>query len=207
MDIEDFSKIYLAKTDEELIQLAGESDELTSAAYTALSSEMSKRRINLAEHFEVLRDKGNQTGIEEQGDNGTTPPHYSFRVGQFITDVLHFYHNHFLFFVKLMAPAVVVGYVAIVMSVHEGREIARQIPPLEAFARLIEMLEIFVVDQIGYLVSWMAFCFSFGAICFAVRQIEGASSHRLKIPSPRFASGWAHFCAFPCRCTSCSFWY
>ena len=34
------------------------------------------------------------------------------------------------------------------------------------------MYEIWLANSAGYIVSWMAFCFSFGAICSAVGQIE-----------------------------------
>jgi hypothetical protein len=172
MHIQDLAREYAAKSDEELLRLATEPDELTSTAQTALTGELAKRRINVVEHLKVPRDEGNEPRGDELADRITLPPRDSHQVSQFVADVLRVYHNHFWLFAKLIAPAVIVGYIAVFMSQHEGREIARHIPRgVEALDRGIEALEIFFLNQLGFLVSWLAFSFSFGAICFAVQQI------------------------------------
>ncbi len=108
-------------------------------------------------------------------------------------EVLRVYRDQFWFFIKLVAPAVVVGYIAVRIGLNEGREIAHQllrVPISEILRHRIEFVEIWLADWAGYLVSWMAFSFSFGAICFAVDEIKtgvtpsvtgsfGAIGHRL----------------------------
>lgn len=115
----------------------------------------------------------------------------SHGVGEFVAEVLRTYHGHFWLFFKLIAPAVVVGYVAVIMGRNEGREIARHLPRgVALLSHQAELIEIWLANSTGYLVSWMAFSFSFGAICFAIGQIRagvtpsvadafGAICHRL----------------------------
>ena len=172
MHIEDLANQYLSKSDEELLQLATVSEQLTSEAQSALTNELAKRRISLAECPKVFRDEGNQPKLERIGDNAALPSRDSHQVSQFVTEVLHAYHNNFWLFAKLIAPAVIIGYIAVVADRHEVREIVKHIPQgVEALEHRAEMLEIFFVNQVGYLVTWMALCLSFAAICYAVRQI------------------------------------
>jgi hypothetical protein len=68
-----------------------------------------------------------------------------------------------------------VGYVAVRMGLNRGRVIARQllrVPISEILRHRTEFIEIWLANSAGYLVSWMAFSFSFGAICFAVDEIK-----------------------------------
>ena len=50
-----------------------------------------------------------------------------FVVQDFVEEVLRVYRDQFWFFVKLVTPAIVVGYIAVLMGRNEGREIARQL--------------------------------------------------------------------------------
>ncbi len=108
-------------------------------------------------------------------------------------EVLRVYRDQFWFFIKIVAPAVVAGYIAVRIGLNEGREIARQllrVPISEIVKHRTEFVEIWLAYSAGFLVSWIAFSFSFGAICFAVDEIKtgitpsvtgsfGAISHRL----------------------------
>ena len=58
-DIQRFAKTYAAKHDDELIELAEDSDSLTDAARTALDAELARRNISLA--------------LEDGGDASTPP--------------------------------------------------------------------------------------------------------------------------------------
>src|SRR5206468_10529887 len=72
--------------------------------------------------------------------------------------------------------------------------IARHLPRgVEMLGHKTEILEMWFANFAGYFVSWMAFCFSFGAICAAVRQIEDGV-----IPSVRdcFATIRERMCSF-----------
>lgn len=95
MHIEDLTREYSAKSDEELLRLAGESKELTETAQLALAGELAKRRINVAEHLESLHDEGAAPTVQQIERPETLPPGDSLKVSQFVAQVLEVYHNHF----------------------------------------------------------------------------------------------------------------
>jgi hypothetical protein len=172
MHIYDLAKAYQAKTDGELLQLAVDSEHLTAEAHAALAGELAKRRIDIAKRSNV-QDESDRGGFEQRTTRAMSSLPDSHAVGEFVAQVLRIYHGHFWLFIKLIAPAVVVGYVAVIMGRNEGREIARHLPRgIEILEHKTEVYEIWAANTAGYLVSWMAFCFSFGAICSAVGQIE-----------------------------------
>lgn len=171
MYIEDLAKAYEAKTDEELQQLAKHSEQLTPEAQAALRGELAKRRIDALEHLNVP-EESNQSRTQQPMNCETLLPHDSPAVGEFVSEVLRVYHHQFWFFIKLTAPAVVIGYIAIFMGRYEGREIAQHLPRgPEILAHRTEILQIWLVNFSGYIVSWMAFSVSFAAICSAVGQV------------------------------------
>jgi hypothetical protein len=130
------------------------------------------RRIDSAAHLNV-QEESDRSEFGPQRTSGTLPLRESESVGEFVSDVLRVYHGHFWLFVRLIAPAVVVGYFAVVMGRNEGGEIARRLPRGFGFAgHMPEILGIWFANFIGFLVSWMAFSFSFGAICSAIGQIS-----------------------------------
>jgi hypothetical protein len=95
-----------------------------------------------------------------------------------VEEVLRVYGGQFWFFIRLVAPAVVLGYIAVRIGLNEEREIAREVlrlPISEIVRHRSELIEIWLANS-GYLVSWMAFSFSFGAICFAVDEIKTGST-------------------------------
>ena len=171
MHIQNLAKAYEVKTDEELQHLAEHSEQLTPEAHAALRGELAKRRIDGIEHLNAL-EESNQSRIEQPTNRETQLPPGSRAVGEFLSDVLRVYHDRFWFFIKLMAPAVVIGYFAIIMGRDEGREIARHLPrSKEIFGNTTGMLQILFVTFSGYAVSWIAFSISFAAICSGVGQI------------------------------------
>ena len=175
MPIHDLAVAYQTKTDEELLQLVGSPEQLTPEAYVALRGELAKRQIGSAAHLNAEEENG-QKKFSQPRTSGTQLLPESQSVGEFVTEVLRFYQGHFWLFVKLIAPAVIVGYVAVVMGRNEGQEIARRLPRgLELLGHQTEILEIWFANFVGYFVSWMAFCFSFGAICSAVGQITAGT--------------------------------
>jgi hypothetical protein len=171
VQIQDFHQIYQAKSDEELMQLAASSDQLTSEAQLALQGELCRRQINVAKESEISEANSHQPDVdlvstEKQGQSQTRQG-----VADFVAEVLRTYHSYFWLFVKITAPAVVIGTIAIIASRNEGREIARHLPngyPLLALRTAL--VEIWLVNLFWYLVSWIAFSFSFGAICIALEE-------------------------------------
>ena len=61
MQIEDFLRVYQAKSDEELIQLAVAPEQLTSEARLALHGELSRRSISIPDNSEVSQPIGMDT--------------------------------------------------------------------------------------------------------------------------------------------------
>jgi hypothetical protein len=171
MQIQDLVSAYQTKTNEELLQLAAEPEQLTPEARSALTTELAKRRIDSSEHLRV-QERTDQGGNEPQGSRAHLSRPGAIAVGEFIADVLRVYHGQLWLFVKLTRPAVVVGYLALMLGRNEGREIARHLPRgVAILEHRTELFEIWLANTAGYFVSWMASCYSFGAISSAVRQI------------------------------------
>jgi hypothetical protein len=173
MQIKDVAKAYEAKADEELIHLATESGQLTPEAKSALRNELAKRRIDSPKQLN-LPEESEQGKIEQSGTRGALVLGDSQSVGEFVAEIHRVYHDQFWLYVKLTAPSVVVATIAMFMVRYEVREIARHL------LRGLEMqghgiLEIWLVNSAGYLVGWMAFAFSFAAICVAIRQIAAGA--------------------------------
>jgi hypothetical protein len=170
MQIEDFVRVYQAKSDEELIQLAAAPEQLTSEARVALRGELSRRRISVAEDSgEPQNDLGAQVsgkaatrGLREAEWQG---------VGDFVTAVLRTYHSHFWLYFQITAPAVIISTIAIITARNEVREISRHLPRgVELLTRHTEILEIELINYSAWFVSWLAFSFVFGAICIASEE-------------------------------------
>jgi hypothetical protein len=135
MQIEDFLRVYQAKSDEELIQLAVTPEQLTSEARLALEGELSRRSISIADNSDASQHDGNrhddrsptrsqrlQTGnARDQG------------VVDFVAEVLQTYHSRFWLFFKINAPAVIIGTIAVITARNEG---TRDCTPASARLRL-----------------------------------------------------------------------
>lgn len=171
MRLHDLSRAYQSKTDEELIHLGTEADQLTPEALSALKGELANRRLDIAARVDVQSECA-PVGIQQAGISVTLPE--SRGVAEFVTDVLGIYHSHFWSFIWLTLPAVVVGFIAVYLGRHQALEIQRRLPRGIALrGHEAEILQLGLANYAGYLVSWFAFSFSFGAICSAVSQIEG----------------------------------
>ena len=169
MQIPDFIKVYQAKSDEELIRLADAPEQLCSEARIALQGELSRRQIIVAEDSGVSPHNGDAGHVAV-----TERLHESYQqgVGDFVTEVLRIYHSHFWLYFKITAPAVIISTVAIITSRNEVQEISRHLPRgIELLAHRTEILEIGLINLCTYLISWIAFSYSFGAICIAVEGV------------------------------------
>lgn len=164
MQIPDLLRIYQAKTDEELIDLAASPEQLTHDARISLMSEVSRRGIQLPFFSQPI-----ESDVE-------TEQHRSQTTAQFVVEVVRTYHANFWLFFKISAPAVIVSMIAYVAARAEVREILRSLPRGPALlAYRFEILEIGLWNYFSYLVSWVAFSLSFAAICTAVHQVSTGS--------------------------------
>jgi hypothetical protein len=171
MQVQDLARAYQAKTDEELLELAGDPEQLTPEAHAALKTELAKRRIERAGYSNAQQGNDKSRLSAKHQRDAASPG--DVMVSDFVAEVLQVYHGNFWLFVRLIAPAVVVGYIAVVMGRNEAREIAHHLPRgLRIIEHKTEILEMGFANLGAFLVSWTAFSFSFGAICSAVGQIE-----------------------------------
>jgi hypothetical protein len=79
MQIEDFVRVYQAKSDEELIQLAAAPEHLTSEARVALQGELSRRRISVAEDS----SESQNNGVEQVSGKAAPSSLLAMRFGRF----------------------------------------------------------------------------------------------------------------------------
>lgn len=183
MPSQDFTKVYLARTDEELLQLALDRAQLTPDARFALESELARRQINAEEHLQLqaLQEDHAREWVHRPEPNAKAPSNDSLSVSQFVAEVLRVYYRQFRFFFNLTAPAVVVSTIAVIMARGEVREIARHLPRgYELIGHKSHIFGIWLINLAAYFVSWMAFSFAFGGICAAVAEIGSGA-----VPSVR----------------------
>jgi hypothetical protein len=171
MQQQDFANAYRAKTDDELVQLALDQDQLTSEALGTLTNELARRHI-AALRSPLPQDEGHQP-IEQQSSRGTLRLTEINSVSDFVEEVLRVYRSHFWVFIKLAAPAVAVGYISVMTARSEAHAIAAHIPRgTAALSHRSEILEMGLVNLAGYFASWFAFCVLFATICSAIVQIQ-----------------------------------
>jgi hypothetical protein len=170
MQIEDFLKVYQAKSDEELIQLAVAPEQLTSEARVALQGELSRRRISVAEDPGASQNNGGEYDSCKTATGGLQEVEWQ-GVGDFVTEVLRTYHSHFWLYFQITAPAVIISTIGVISARNEVREILRRLPRgVELLAHHTEILEIGLINYSAWFVSWIAFSFVFGAICIALEE-------------------------------------
>jgi hypothetical protein len=173
MQIEDFLRVYQAKSDEELIQLAVAPEQLTSEARLALHGELSRRSISIPDNSEVSEPIGDghnvrRTAASEKLQTGDVQDK---GVVDFVAEVLKTYHSHFWLFFKITAPAVIISTIAIITARNEVRELSRHLlRDLDLAAHRTEILEMQLLNYSAWILSWIAFSFVFGATCIAVEE-------------------------------------
>jgi hypothetical protein len=168
MRTDELARLYASKTDEELLRLASQRDELTAEASTVLNSELSHRRIARPE----IQDDDRQ----DQGRSGAYPDCKDLETGPFIGEVIRLYHQYLWYFFALLFPAALVGYIAVFSSRQEARELARHAFLKPETVTEATVLQVSLINLAGVFVSWMAFAFCFAAICCVVEQIESHSA-------------------------------
>jgi len=177
MQIQELARHYETKTDEQLLDLAADLTQLTSEAQIALAGELAKRRITAAS-YPIVQDETHQPRLRQpEATRGIDSELQGVR--ELVAQVLQVYRCRFWLFIRLVAPAMFVGYLAIRMGREGGRETLRLLTEGSVKYR-VALAEIWLANLIGYFVSWMASLFSFGATCFAVQQIEAGGAPSAK---------------------------
>ena len=91
MHIHDLAKAYATKTNDELQQLATDSEQLTPEARAVLKGELAKRRIDGVENLNAPRQR-KQTTIETPGNPEVPFVEDSHSIATFVAEVLRVYH-------------------------------------------------------------------------------------------------------------------
>lgn len=170
MDFQSLANLYRTKTADELLHLAAQRSELTSEAYAALSAELATRRIEFDSTIRIdARDGPDDNNLVSQIEK----PSIHLKTGEFIEEVLRFYNRNRWIFMKLVFPAVVLGTTAVIWGRHESHEISRHLYREGGILRQpIGIIEIGMATWGSYFVSWIAFCYAFGATCSAAEQVH-----------------------------------
>ena len=169
VDFQSLANQYRTKTDDELLHLTEQRSQLTAEACAVLAAELASRPI--ASHS--LADTSAHNTLPDSKSSRTETPSIHLKTGEFIEEVLRFYHRNRWSFMKLIFPAVVVGTITVIWGRHESHEISRHLHREGGILRpQVGIIEIGMATWGSYLVSWMAFCFAFGAICSAVEQVH-----------------------------------
>jgi hypothetical protein len=170
MELQGLADRYRAMNDDELLQLADQRNTLTTEAWVALSAELGIRRIIF---HPVAATNVYDVQADISLDSPTEKPSVDLNTGEFIAEVLRFYHLNRWTFIKLVFPAVVVGTVAVIWGRHESHQISQHLYREDGIVRpQMGIIELGIATWGSYLVSWIAFCFAFGVICAAAEQIR-----------------------------------
>ncbi len=82
MEMQDLIKEYESKTDDELLRLALDSEQLTPEATTALNNELAKRRISGSERLDVLRAEREHCEAEQRKNPGSLFVVHPYGIGR-----------------------------------------------------------------------------------------------------------------------------
>lgn len=175
MRIQDLAEAYRAKTYDELLCLAAHPEHLTPEALSTLRAEIARRPVR-DPAVSVLQDEPRVRKSKKLARWETQSKDLA-GVKAFLAEVFRLYHDQPSLFIKLTAPAVIVGYLVVLGARNETREIVGHFlqSGVSSHVRQIAILEIWLISLAGYLTSWMAFCYLFAAICKAVEGLSNGT--------------------------------
>ena len=169
--IDDLTRLYQSKSDDELMQLAAQSEQLTPEAHTQLSAKLFRRRIPFPSKTST---DGDRVGLVEA--QPTIGKHWSVKhSSEFIAEVLRLYHRNLWTFIKFVAPAVLVGSFAVILGRKINLQIVDGVFRRGASQYRIELVEMQLVHLAALFTSWIVFSIAFAATCSAVHQLEAGS--------------------------------
>jgi hypothetical protein len=172
MQIHDFLREYETKSDEELLRVARDIDDLTLEARAALQSELSRRGLKTSP-TETIEEKAAILIPEVAADPSTS-------TNQFLLRVTRTYRQHFWLFIRLIAPATVISFY-LVLSVRE-RAVAALLRAYEFEGRSWGVLrtEAMLIADATFFTSWMLFCIAYAGIASAVVRLSSGESPTIR---------------------------
>jgi hypothetical protein len=170
MQIDALTRTYRAKTDEELVQLASESDQLTPEGNTALASELTRRNLVVPHGWK--NDSGRSPEPTLDGPDSSLLA----RPADFVAAVLRLCKKHFWLFFQFTLPATMVSALFTLLARDQVRDITRYLPRGAGLAQhQWEILQMGLLTYSSFALSWIVFSFSFAAISVVVLEIAKKS--------------------------------
>lgn len=171
MRIQVLPDVYRGKTDEELLELAARPEQLTAEALSALTAELTIRRLNFPKPTNTEPDEQPRRR-DQVFDPERDSPHVELR--GFVTEVLRLYRANAWILIKLSVPATLVMYLTRTAVRSEVHRIARNISSHRAVSPFGASLalELGLINLAQILTIWLVTCLLFAATCSAVDHIK-----------------------------------
>jgi hypothetical protein len=167
MLVGDFASTFRAKSDDELLQLAEDADQMSPEAVVALRGELAHRRIEPSNS-----SPSNLTARTTQASVVAIAPQTAPSIASFIENILAVYRSHFWVFFQLSAVGVVASYVTLAVRRYEVREIFTQFSGRLWSLNVRALVEVSLLDVITAFLIWAATFFALATISSAVEQTK-----------------------------------
>ena len=170
MQIDALTRTYRAKSDEELVQLASESDQLTPEGNTALAGELTRRNLVAPHAWKSDSGRGPEPTLDRSDQSLPARPR------DYVAAILRLCKQHFWLFFQFTLPATMVSALVTQLARDQVREIARHLPRGAGLAQHQgEILQMGLLTYSSFALSWVVFSFSFAAISVVVLEIAKKS--------------------------------
>jgi hypothetical protein len=172
MLVTDFAGRYRTKSDDELLQLAEDADQISPEALEALRGELARRRIEPSDTSSsnptasaqpapiaiAPRSKPSGCSLSEPG------------IRSFVEDILAMYRSWFWTFFQLSAVGAVAGYIVFAIGGYEARGIVNQFVRGPRFLNAQIWIEILLLNLTTIFLFWTVTFLVFAMICSAVER-------------------------------------
>lgn len=192
MDFQSLAILYASKTDEELLHLAAELDQLTMEAQSALRGEMARRGLSF-EAVTRLVAPGSRVEVPIATSKPPINPPTALPIGAFFEHVFRIYRQHLWTFVAFTFLAVLIGSAAVIVTQQQVRQIAQDATSPWWATLNTTFLEIILTSASGWVLSWIASCFAFACICSTIRQAEHANRPSMAAAVQNLFRKFRHF--------------
>ncbi len=114
-----------------------------------------------------MKDQPTGLPIEAVLAEGPAP-----RSVQFVREVASLYHRNAWLFLKMLLPAAIFGYMALLLCTNRANEIGEHLPRgLAILEHKVELAEMTAYRWGGFAADWVLYCFAFAGMTVAVRKL------------------------------------